>query len=184
MDAQNEKIIRDEIKRLDGITKLSGSEVPIVFSSRATSTLGCFNVDKDGNMSFSFSDSYYMDSKFPIQEKIDTIRHEYAHYMCYMLYGPYHGHDKFWKRCCTEIGATPTRLYNASRAEYYNEKNKKENDLICKVNAYKVGDKVAHPNFGQGTIISITGEAKSTFAIVKFANDMEKNISLYWLAGQ
>lgn len=44
------------------------------------------------------------------EQVLDTILHEIAH----ALVGPGHGHDAIWRRKCIEIGANPSRCYDAN----------------------------------------------------------------------
>lgn len=46
-------------------------------------------------------------STAPYSDAMDTLLHEIAHAM-----SPFHGHDKYWKRCCKIIGATPSARAN------------------------------------------------------------------------
>ena len=77
----NEAAIRKEFARLDAKTGLKGATLPISFSN-AKCTLGSYS--SAGGGAFRFSRHYFDDPLWPIEEALDTIRHEYAHYMDHM----------------------------------------------------------------------------------------------------
>jgi predicted SprT family Zn-dependent metalloprotease len=56
---------------------------------------------------------HFVERDNPWNEIRDTILHEIAH----ALVGPGHGHDRVWKRKCTEIGARPQRCGDAKMPE-------------------------------------------------------------------
>ena len=76
-----ETAIRKEFARLDAKTGLKGATLPISFGN-AKCTLGSYS--SAGGGAFRFSRHYFDDPLWPIEEALDTIRHEYAHYMDHM----------------------------------------------------------------------------------------------------
>ena len=94
----NEEEIRKELRRMDQLTGLSGATLPIRFNE-AWATLGSYRLIGRKAGGFCFSNRYLQDPDFTPEEALDTIRHEYAHYMDYELYGNT-GHGRTWKACC------------------------------------------------------------------------------------
>lgn len=172
--------IRQELKRLDKITGLNAAVLPIKFGN-AQKTLGRFSYSNKDSLEFYFSSHYFSDPDFPIEEKLDTIRHEYAHYMDYMLHG-HSSHGPKWKKCCIKVGAFPTRCFNQERANSFIEKHHKENLSNQILDKYQPGLIVIHPSYGSGITTKIYGQSLSRIAIVKFAGDIEKKLSLLWIS--
>ncbi|MBQ4045894.1 MAG: SprT-like domain-containing protein [Lachnospiraceae bacterium] len=96
----NEESIRQELRRLDHITGLHGAELPITFG-KARSQLGSFHIDpkKRKPKKFHFSLFYFANPEWSRESALETIQHEYAHYMDYILYGQ-SGHGTTWRMCC------------------------------------------------------------------------------------
>lgn len=173
----NEKRIRTELERLDSRTGLAGANLPITFGN-AKGTLGMFSADKQ--MYFRFSNYWFQNPDWPEESALDVIRHEYAHYMDWELYGN-SGHGRTWKACCVKVGAMPLRLYSEERSEYYRNVHRKEKELSRKYDCYKVGQAVRHPKFGEGVITAVTGEGISRIAEIEFEKVGCKRISIKWL---
>lgn len=57
--------------------------------------------------------SYEITKLNPEVEVLDTIRHEVAHALVYMLTGRRQGHNDVWKRYCLLVGANPNRCYSS-----------------------------------------------------------------------
>ena len=170
--------IRQEIKGLDVKTGLNGSALPITFGD-SKRTLGQFSTISGG--SFRFSRYYFDNPNWPVEEAIDVIRHEYAHYMEHVLYGR-GGHGLTWKRCCSMVGAVPIRLYNEERAQHYVRKHEKEERLSKKMDQYHVGDRIMHPVYGMGIINGITGEGVRRCIFVRFPEQGNKKLGLAWVS--
>ena len=134
----NEARVRDELKCLDRKTGLCGADIPIVFNN-AKRTLGSFSTHNGKAKQFCFSNHYFQNQDFPVEEAIDTIRHEYAHYMDFVLNGKL-GHSTSWKQCCIRIGALPIRLYSEDRADYHRKKHEKERQENAKLSTAFSGD--------------------------------------------
>lgn len=171
----NEENIRKELERLDTKTGLAGAKLPIVFSN-AKCKLGSYS----SAGAFCFSRRYFEDSSWPIEEALDTIRHEYAHYMDHMIYGNM-GHGSSWKKCCMEIGALPIRCYIPERAQYYQKKHESERRKSVSLDCYKVGYVISHPKFGSGRIVKIESNDARKYATVSFKNMGIKKLSLVWI---
>ena len=174
----NEYRIRQELKRLDTKTGLHGATLPIHFSNTKC-LLGQYNALE---MSFKFSNFYFQDEDWPVEEAFDVIRHEYAHYMSHMIFGEKGlGHNKYWRKCCNDVGANPTRCYNSERSEYHKKKHEEEEKACVKIDNYKVGDTIIHPKFGNGIIREVFGEKINRSANVDFGDFGAKRLGLKWV---
>ena len=173
----NEAAIRRELASLDAKTGLKGAKLPISFGN-AKGTLGSYTSANGG--AFRFSRHYFDDATWPVEEALDTIRHEYAHYMDHMVYGNM-GHGVSWKRCCLEVGALPIRCYSRERAKYYQDKHEKEKQKSSALDQYTTGCSIVHPKFGTGKIVEIVGTDHTRYAVVTFTNMENKKLSLTWV---
>ena len=173
----NEQTIRDEMIALDAITNLSGAEVPILLGN-GESTIGSFS--PIGNMCFTFSRGYFQNPDWPHESAVNIIRHEYAHYMDFVIYGN-SGHGKTWKSCCVRIGAMPVRLYREDRNLFYIDRHRKEAEASQIYDLYNVGNIIRHPKFGNGTISSISGEGLERLVDVSFSTVGSKRLTLKWI---
>ena len=172
----NEEKIREELKKLDLKTGLSGAELPIRFG-KAKSYLGLYY--QSNGKGFYFSTYYFENPEFQEESAIDVIRHEYAHYMNHVLYDG-HGHNKTWKMCCEVVGATPIRCYSEERNKYHEIKRQKENENLKRLSRYKIGQHITHPHFGMGVIEKIEKRGNSHLADVNFSIGL-KILSLKWI---
>lgn len=173
----DEAAIREELARLDEKTGLNGAKLPIRFTS-GESVIGCYHGDKESR--FSFSKKYFQDPEWAVEEALDVIRHEYAHYMDHVIYGGY-GHGKTWKMCCLKVGASPVRLYNSWKNDYYNKKRAEKEQKISEMLDYKIGDHITHPKYGEGVIMAITVEEIKQNVQVSFDSIGQKTLSLAWV---
>lgn len=172
----SEEKIREEMKRLDRITSLNGAKLPILFNN-SKYRLGCFFGGDE--MYFQFSDFWFQDPEWTQESALDTIRHEYAHYMDQMLYGNY-GHGKTWKACCSKVGARPKRLYNEQFEKYYKNRIKEQKATISEFDTYNIGDRIKHPMYETGKIIDIQGEGISKLVTIEFETG-SKQFTLDWI---
>ena len=176
-----EERIREELRRLDRKTGLKGADLPIVFSSTAKS-LGMYYPSEK---KFQFSLRWFEDPTWSEQSALDTVRHEYAHYMDHMLNDnakpPYHGPK--WKACCRAIGAIPERLYNEEEEKKYKKKNIEAASTAIRYGTYEVGKSIIHPIYGRGMIIEAKGEGPSRIISVKFEDIGIKRLSVAWVDG-
>ncbi len=175
----DEEMIRAELRRLDMKTGLHAADLPIKFG-KARCTLGRFSYPSEDKMEFYFSNYYFQDPMHPVEEKLDTIRHEYAHYMDYMLNGS-SSHGSSWKNCCRLVGAFPTRCFSKQRSDSYLQKHEKERLLNEKYDVYVSGKKIMHPTFGEGTIVEIIGVGVSRIACVSFNGIGMKKLAISWI---
>lgn len=175
----DEEMIRAELRRLDAKTGLHAADLPIRFG-KARGTLGRFSYPSDDKLEFYFSNYYFQNPNHPVEEKLDTIRHEYAHYMDYMLHGS-SSHGPLWKRCCSIVGAFPTRCFSQQRSDAFLVKHKKDLIQNEKYNEYVIGLNIIHPMFGNGSIVDVTGEGLGRVACVSFAGTGVKKIAISWI---
>ena len=175
----DEAMIRDELRRLDMKTGLHAADLPIKFG-KAKCTLGRFSYPSEDKLEFYFSNFYFQDPNHPVEEKLDTIRHEYAHYMDYMLNG-HSSHGATWKNCCRIVGAVPIRCFSKQRADTYLRMHEKERLLNEKYDVYDSGDKIKHPVFGIGTIMDVVGNGISRIACVSFDGANIKKLAISWI---
>ena len=175
----DEEMIRAELRRLDIKTGLHAADLPIKFGN-AKCTLGRFSYPSKDKLEFYFSNFYFQDPMHPVEEKLDTIRHEYAHYMDYMLNGS-SSHGPSWKKCCRIIGAFPTRCFSKQRSDTYLKMHERERLQNEKYDKYVSGRKVIHPMFGEGIIVDIIGDGVSRIVTVSFGGIGIKKIAVSWI---
>lgn len=175
----DEARVRDELKCLDQKTGLCGADLPIVFNN-AKRTLGSFSTHNGKAKRFCFSNHYFQNQDFPVEEAIDTIRHEYAHYMDFMINGKL-GHSTSWKQCCIRIGALPVRLYSEDRANCHRKKREKEDQETVKLDQFSPGTIIEHPHFGRGVVLSSAGSDSSRILQVAFSTVGQKALSASWV---
>ena len=174
----DEAAIRRELSKLDGKTGWEGASLPIRFTNAAC-TLGSF-YRADGG-SFRFSNCYFQDPNWPAECALETIRHEYAHYLDFVKYGG-HGHGKTWKQCCTEVGANPIRLYHPEEADHFRRKHANEASACAALDGFRPGTVILHPVYGIGTITEITGAGLNRSAAVSFEDEeTERRLLLTWI---
>lgn len=128
----------------------------------------------------SFSNYYFQNTDFPVEEAVDTIRHEYAHYMDFVINGKL-GHSTSWKQCCIRIGALPTRLYSETRANYHRLKHEKDRQAEYKLEQFSLGTVIDHPRFGRGVILAVTGDGVSRVLQVEFSEYGQKMLGASWV---
>lgn len=110
-----EEMIRSEIMVMDNKTGLKGADLPIKFNPDK-SALGSYCWQGEGY--FTFSERFFKDPEWPLEAAINTIRHEYAHYMDRKLYG-HCGHGKTWRECCMQVGAFPIACYSKEIGDFF-----------------------------------------------------------------
>lgn len=173
----DEQSIREELAKLDLKTGLQGALLPINFNNEKC-TLAMYSSQNGGK--FTFSNYYFQNSNWPIEEVLDVIRHEHAHYYTYCVYG-YLSHGSLWKQSCLKVGTHPIRCYREENAEYYRKKHAEEKRLSDRYDLFDVGTTIEHPKFGIGTIENIEGTGVMRVATVSFANTEAKKFLLSWI---
>ena len=179
--------IRSEIERLDQITGLNGRKLEIKIG-KAKHALGCFSHPEGKPLSFTFSSFYFESDSFSTSEALDTIRHEYAHYMDLMLNGNRSdgSHGNTWKECCRRVGARPIRCYSEewNRIMFNREQKAKQEEEKMKqvVKQFTVGTTIKHPVYGEGTIRNITEDGLSSHATISFGSVGIKTLAISWIS--
>lgn len=174
-----EERIREEMRKLDKITGLNGASLPIEFGY-ARCRLGYFKLSNRKPEKFYFSKAYLEDEGFLYEEAIDLIRHEYAHYMDWMIFGQC-GHGKTWKKCCNDIGADPTRLYDTAKAKILHVKFQKDQELGKKCDMLEEGVYIIHPKYDSGTVEGVEKDGIHRMVYIYFPNVGVKKMSAKWI---
>lgn len=129
------KIIREEMNRLDKISGLDTSQVPIRISSKMTRAWGKCCWKRKGQR-------YYIKELVfakrlmeygTMEHIINVIRHEYAHLFVTEVHNKNHGHDAIWKRAAMWLGC------NAKRCEDFKEIDDLDNGIKYKVTCQGCG---------------------------------------------
>ena len=170
--------IRREIKRLDGITGLKGADVTVRLYDEPE-PLGCFTFKDPARMTFGFSSTRFEEPGFTDAEALDIIRHEYAHFMEYRLFGESTDHGPNWKKCCIRIGARPDRLYTDSWKEDA-RKAEKERARRTRTDGFSQGMVIHHPAFGDGVIERIEQTTNMTKLTIAFG-DRTRVLDIDWV---
>ena len=176
----DEPMIRYELEKLDEITGLEGSSLKIQFINGYSKDFLAQYHCICGNRFFLFNNKYFSNVDFPVNDALDVIRHEYAHYMNDMIYHNYE-HDYTWKICCRLIGACPLEFYKEGSAKYFYELYQKEKTIWPEYEKYKVADLILHPQYGLGIISSIDGPVFSRRIDVDFESGISKRLGLSWV---
>ena len=131
-------------------------------------------------MRFEFSLYYLSDDSFPEEEAFDLIRHEYAHYANFCLYHGT-GHDRMWRKCCSEVGAVSIRCYSGIFNDYFNQRKIQKEKAAAICNAYNVGSVIRHPVYGTGTVVSVSGNGINKILDTKFYSGI-KRLTAKWVS--
>ena len=174
----SEKDIRKEIKKMDIMTGLSGAELIIEFV-KSKNKIGSFQVKNGNPYKFCFSKDFFFDETFPYRLAIDTIRHEYAHYMDFMKNGNV-GHSKSWKLCCSKVNAMPIRICTKDIIDYFRKSEENAKQLIDAYNKFERGHIVIHPKFGKGIVEEVDVNVNGSI-LINFRHQGIKNLGLRWV---
>lgn len=103
--------IRKELMRLDQISGLDTSSIPIRVSNRMTKCWGhCVAIKSAGEYKvkeLAFADRLL---KYATPEHVlETVRHEYAHAYVFIKNQKNDGHGSYWKHAVVKFGAPPKR---------------------------------------------------------------------------
>ncbi len=106
--------IRREFDRLDSLSGLNTTGIPIRISARMSRALGvCRSRSMDGGTTVQVVDVAFADylCRYGTEEELlNTVRHEYAHLYNILHDGVRCGHDARWKAVALWLGASPERL--------------------------------------------------------------------------
>ena len=170
--------IRAEIARLDAITGLNGAALPIKIG-KARRSMGSFTYSTKIQY-FTFSSVFFADEAFPEEQKLDTIRHEYAHYMNFARRTG-QGHDAAWKKCCLEVGAYPERCVSNTRLELARKQQLERQARNAAYDGYRIGQLLEHPRFGWGVIVRIYGDGAQRNLEIRFDTHGLKRMGFQWV---
>lgn len=170
--------IREEIRRLDEKTGLDSSKVTIRLYE-APEPLGCFTFINPIRMTFGFSATRFEEAGFTVAEALDIIRHEYAHFMEYRLYGISSDHGPDWQECCRKIGARPVKMHTK---EFKQDIRRAERERVqrTRVDGYREGRQVRHPTFGEGIVEKIDQKENITILTIRFGETLKK-LDIDWV---
>lgn len=174
------EMIRAEIKRLDRITGLHGADVPCVLNPNMN-CLGRFWLPKQGlrekDMKFEFSQTHFADMSGNGIEtsKLDTVRHEYAHYYALVALGYRGGHGTPWKRACGIVNCHPTSYNDRDAMRQIEQRNAPYRS------SFSIGDPIEHPSYGSGCIERITAYQHTAVLSVRFEDGCMRQIDEVWL---
>lgn len=112
-------IIHEELRRLDQLSGLDTSRIPVRVSSKMTRAWG--------KCSYSRERKRYRIKELVFAERLLThgtrehilnvIRHEYAHAYVMLTHNKDHGHDAVWKRAALRFGCNAKRCENFDEVE-------------------------------------------------------------------
>lgn len=177
-----EELIKKELKRLDDLVYkkkgivLEGATIPIKFNNRK-SCLGYFDYGKS-DFEFGFSRMFFDDPQFPEGSALDVIRHEYALYYAYAIYGTMR-HDKFWRTACSVVGASPNRLHTKEFDDYKRRIEEKEGQIYD--NYLETGAKIVHKKYGNGVICEVKNYSNLAVETVLFDSGIIKKLDEAWI---
>ena len=202
--------IRALYEELDHKFHLSGAKIPITFGVDkdllGSYTKAGFGEEEHFHFSLYFV-GYSVEKPLSKEDRIDLLKHAYAHYMQYNYPIPKQYewqpgiHGSAWKYCCSLVGAVPTPYYKAGEAlmkhnydkvlrssihdktvplrDNYRRERKYQEDKNSVVQ-YKIGERVNHPKFGEGVIEDIEKLTGSVRLRIRFGNET-KLIDQKWL---
>jgi predicted SprT family Zn-dependent metalloprotease len=174
-----EEDFRKELRRLDQLVKQSqgielvGAELDIEFS-QAKRTYGMYYPN---GPKFKFS-LFFFNSNVPEACAIDVIRHEYAHYYAHAVFGTC-AHDSHFKTACRIVGAMPRRCYSKEFEKMAREKEARE--MVVYESTVKIGQKVRHPFFREGVVVSVEIKKNTALLTVDFGALGRKVLDEIWL---
>jgi len=202
--------IRALYTELDKKFHLQGAKIPVTFGLEKDLLGSYTRASEDEEEHFHFSllfAGYAAAQPLSKEERIDLYKHEYAHYMQYHMDIPKQYqwqpgiHGSAWKYCCSLIGAAPTPYYKAGEALLKHDYDKVlKNPILDKsipmrdtyrreqeykknknsVVQFKIGETVAHPTFGEGTVEDIKQLPGSVRLYIRFGEEV-KAIDQKWL---
>ena len=105
--------IRKEMKRLDGISGIDTSHIPVRISKRMTRAWGTCHVKgiRGGKLNvteLTFADRLCRYGK--LESLLDTVRHEYAHAYVTLKYNKLEHHGPLWQAAAVRFGTEPSRF--------------------------------------------------------------------------
>lgn len=124
--------IRKEMNRLDAISGLDTTNIPVRISNRMQKQWGhCSARCVAGKWvvtELAFADRLLRYANF--EHMIETVRHEYAHAYVFLSENKNDGHGYRWKRAAVKFGAPPSRCNSKPEVDMRNPKKAKY-ELSC-----------------------------------------------------
>lgn len=171
------EVIRQEIRRLDQQTGLNGADITIrLYEEREP--LGCFTFIDPVRMTFGFSATRFEEPTFTRAEALDVIRHEYAHFMEYRLFGESTDHGPNWKLCCRKIGARPETFYTEEWKSLARTREKARQERT-RVDGFSPGKRIVHPAYGEGVVEGLQHLPEMTLISVRFGSTL-RTLDVNW----
>lgn len=168
------KSIDEYVERTQGI-RLVGAELDIEFSERARCTLGQY-FPKEKKFRFSLP---FFNSDVPEACAIDVIRHEYAHYYADVVLGYKGGHGLPFKSACGIVRANPSTYYSKNFES--SARKKEERDARVYKSGVRAGQRVKHPCFGIGSVLTVEPLKDSALLKIDFGRHGVRVIDELWL---
>lgn len=98
------KMMKEDIRKYNELTgNKAVFEIPVEFNGRLKTTLAYFQYSNKSARKISIGKVIFED-QYTDEQRIDTLKHELAHYIAYQIYGPGQGHNENWASICNIIG--------------------------------------------------------------------------------
>ena len=98
------KMMKEDIRKYNELTgNKAVFEIPVEFNGRLKTTLAYFQYSNESARKISIGKVIFED-QYTDEQRIDTLKHELAHYIAYQIYGPGQGHNENWASICNKIG--------------------------------------------------------------------------------
>ena len=98
------KMMKEDIRKYNELTgNKAVFEIPVEFNGRLKTTLAYFQYSNESARKISIGKVIFED-QYTDEQRIDTLKHELAHYIAYQVYGPGQGHNENWASICNIIG--------------------------------------------------------------------------------
>jgi len=111
------KLILDELNRLAKTTGYPIDKLKIEFKHDEKSHAVAYFSYSDKPIGFCFDIRKH--DRYSINKVIDTVNHEFAHYMAFMKYGSNVGHGPKWQAICRQLGANPSPYLDHTVTKHY-----------------------------------------------------------------
>lgn len=159
---------RGELRRLDERSGFNSENVQIVLINRKN-PVAYFSREP---LSFGFSAKYFNDPTFSESQALETIAHEYAHFLVYEQYGDTakRSHGAEWHQACRMIGTLPLHFYNESMSKTIDKLRSQSTPkyyYLCIVE---------HKTFGRGIVEDVHEGRPLASYTVKFDNGDRRKI--------
>ncbi len=112
-------IIYEEMRRLDQMSGLDTSHIPVRISSKMTRAWGrcCYSCERKRYRITELVFAERLLAHGTREHILNVIRHEYAHAYVMLTHNKKHGHDAVWKRAALRFGCNAKRCENFDEVE-------------------------------------------------------------------